>query len=169
MNPLLIAAIAAGALFLFSKAQNVSVLSKSFDYKFAVKNFRFHTATEIRFSLEITILNPSNLGITITNPLIQVFYNGSQIARSDYNVPSMSIMPMAQSVLPRFDFSINLLSNWFTIKNMLAALLKGVTLTNIANAKEIVSKNQAAFFKLLNAQFTGNMNGTPFTKSFPLG
>lgn len=148
---------------------NVSTLSKAFDYTFTVKNFRFQTWSEIRFSLEITILNPSNISITIANPLVQVYYNGSQLSRSEYNIPSMTIQPNAQTTLPRFDFSINLLSNWYAIKSMLSTLLKGVTFSNITQAQEIISKNQSSFMKLLNVQFTGKMNGTPFTKSFNLG
>jgi hypothetical protein len=169
MNILTIAAIAAGGYFLFNKYMNVNTFSKAFDYRFTVKNFRFHTLTEIRFNLEITILNPSNLGLTITNPLVQVFYNGTQLTRSEFNIPSMSVKPLAQTVLPALEFRIDLVSNWFTIKKMLDVLLKGVTFSNITQAQDIITKNQAAFFKLLNVQFTGYINNTPFTKSFNLG
>jgi len=169
MNPLILLAVAAGAgFYLLNKVQNVSVLAKAFEYKYTVKNFRFQTWKEIRFSIEITIMNPSNIGITITKPFVQVFYNKSLLTSSVYNIPSLVIQPQAQSVLPAFEFSIDLLSNWFTIKSMLSTVLKGVSFTNL-QAKEIVIKNQAAFLKLLNVQFTGYMNNTPFTKSFNLG
>jgi hypothetical protein len=51
---------------------------------------------------------------------------------------------------------------------MLKVLLQGATL-NVSSAKDAVTRNQAAFLKLLNVQFTGYLNGTPFTKSFNLG
>lgn len=168
MNLPLIGLLAVGGYFLFNKYMNVNTLSKAWDYKYTVKNFRFQTLTEIRFGLEISILNPSNIALTVTNPLVQVFYDGSMLTSSEYNIPSMSIKANSQSVLPVFEFSINIISNWFTIQKMLSVLLKGSTLS-ISSAKQAVSKNQAAFFKLMNAQLTGNINGTPFTKSFNLG
>jgi hypothetical protein len=166
--PLIIAGMAVGGYFLFNKYMNVNTFAKAFDYRFTVKNFRFHTLTEIRFGLEITILNPSSLSITIANPLLQVFYDGSQITRSNYNIPAVSIKPNSQSVLPVFEFSIDIISNWFAIQKMLGVLLKGATLS-VASAKDAVTRNQAAFLKLLNVQFTGYLNNTPFTKSFNLG
>jgi hypothetical protein len=168
MNLPLIGLLAVGGYFLFNKYMNVNTLSKAWDYKYTIKNFRFQTLTEIRFGIEITILNPSNIAITIANPLVQVYYDGSQLTRSEYNIPSMSIKANSQNTLPVFEFSINIISNWFTIKKMLSVLLKGATLS-VASAKDAVTKNQAAFFKLLNAQLTGSINGTPFTKSFNLG
>jgi hypothetical protein len=168
MNIPLILGLAVGGYFFFNKFMNVNTLSKAWDYKYTIKNFRFQTLTEIRFGIEITILNPSNLAITITNPLVQVFYDGSQLTRSEYNIPSISIKANSQNTLPVFEFSINLISSWFTIQKMMAVLFKGSTLS-ISSAKQAVTNNQSAFFKLLNAQLTGNINGTPFTKSFNLG
>ena len=169
MKLLLLGAAAALGYFVYNKAMNVNTFSKAFDYDFAVKNFRFHTWNEIRFNLDINILNPSNLGLIITNPLLQVYYNNTQLTRSTYNIPKIEIKANGHSLIKDIEFKINLLSNWFTIKSMLGALLKGVTLSNLSSAKEILERNQEAFFKLLRVQFTGQLNGTPFTKSFNLG
>ena len=169
MNIFLIggAALAAG-YFAIKKGMNVNTFKQAFDYEWSVKNLRFHSITEIRFELDITVLNPSDIHIVIESPLVQVYYEGSMLTRSRYNIPKIAISANGQSKIPRIEFRIDLLRNWFTIKSMLGRLMQGVTFNNISNARQIIEKNQAAFFSLLEVQFTGRLNGTPFTKKFNL-
>lgn len=169
MNIFLIggAALAAG-YFALKKGMDVNTFKEAVDYQWSIKNLRFHTITEIRFELDVTVLNPSNIGIVITNPLVAVLFEGAVITRSQYDIPKIELRPNGQSKIPRLAFRIDLLKNWFTIKQMLGKLLGGVTFSNLSNAKQIIEKNQTAFFKLLTVRFTGRLNGNVFTKQFNL-
>jgi len=169
MNLLLIGALAVGSYLAFNKAMDVNTFKEALNYEWAVKNFRFHTWKEIRFELDLKILNPSNISIRIENPLIQVFYENTFLMRSVYNIPEISIKANSYTQLPRIEFRLDLLANIFTIKAMLGKLMKGVTFNNLSNLKEIITANTDAFFKLLDVKVTGRLNGTPYTQTFKLG
>jgi hypothetical protein len=168
MNLPILLAIAAGGYYLYNRAMNVNTFAKTVDYTIVPKNLKVRNFN-IYFDLEITVLNPSSLGLRITNPLVQIFYDGVQLTRSTFNIPVLDIKPMAQTVLPVFQFTISITSNLFTFKKMLGQLMKGVTFTNLANAGEIIEKNQEQFYKLLTMQLTAYHNGTPYTKTIKLG
>lgn len=165
--PLLLIGGAFVGYYMFNKAMNFNTLSKTWDFTYKVKYFTVGW-TELKFGIEITVINPSSLAITVTNPFIQVFYENNILTRSTLTVPSMSVKPNSNSVLPVFDFSISTISSLFTLTKMVNKLLGNQTVVNSKNYKEVIEKNKVAFLKLLNVQLTGYINGTPFTQSFPL-
>lgn len=169
VKKLLFGIAASMGFLIFQKSMNLKTFAKAFDYEVKIKNFRFHTLTEIRFDILLTVLNPSNIALKIQHPFVQVFYENTQLMRSTYNIPEIAIKANGSSQLPKMEFRLNLISNWGTIKNMLSKIFSGVSLSNAFQARKLLEKNKAAFLKLLRLQFTGQLEGTPFTKSYNLG
>jgi hypothetical protein len=168
MNLLIIGIAATAGYFALKGSMNLKTFNEALSYSWVIKNFRFYTWKEIRFEIELKVLNPSDISITVNNPLIQILYEGTELTHSTYNIPSISVNANSETKLPRIEFKIDLLSNWFTIQKMFKVLFKGVTFSNLSNAQQILKNNEAAFLKLLDIRFTGRINGNVFTKTYNL-
>ena len=168
MNLLIIGAIVTAGYYAIKGGMNLKVFNEALSYSWSIKNLRFYTWKEIRFEIDLNVLNPSGVSVRVDKPLIQILYENTEVTRSAYNIPKIEIPANSETHLPRIAFRIDLLKNWFTIKSMLNKLFKGVTFNNLSNAQQIIKNNQTAFLKLLDIRFTGYINGNVFTKTYNL-
>ncbi len=164
--------ILAGAAIAFAskalkKGNEANTFSKTFDYNFTVKNLRFE-GFNLVFNLDISLLNPSNLAMSIQNPLIILMYKNEELTRSTYNIPEFSIKAKGETKLSTIEFRIRLFSKLTALRQIFGQLLYNVSLLEISKIGTVIQANKEKLYKELTVKFTGHLNGSSFVHEFNL-
>lgn len=174
LAPVIIAVVAGGVTYAFTKGISVSKAAEDIDYEISVKDMRIHKvglvpfAVDTRFALDVKLINPTNETFKISHPDIIIKYAGKEIGRSVISNKVYELKKRSQTTIKDIQFQIDLayLSN--ELQDFLKAIKnnweagKGLVY-NISKANTTLTNYQDIILKHLTAKTSLVINHIPIS------
>lgn len=167
--PVVIGLTAAGGMLAYGKVSALQDVADKISYKISVKNLRMHTVTQMRFEVDVKLINPTREKFTITHPLLRLMQNGSEIATSRMRNDTYKLKAFSDVTINDIGFELNIMSLLGDLKYIVQSLTNAFRKGGISEATKILTEVQDEVFKDKTIQIVTEINNIPITVDESLG